>query len=508
MDVRIILLIGIFVIGIITVFSIDFLVEREVKIEPIIENKPNIIVIMTDDLSENMLNIALNNDLLPNLTKHIFNEGTNFTNSFVTFPLCCPTRATALSGQYSHNHGVLSTLSPLGGVAKFNDTHTIATVLQNDYHTGFVGKYLNGYGKTGEGVPAEYTPPGWDQWRSTIIYPNEVFKKSYGGMYKYLITINGNVSEVDGKYKTYTEGEHLVDLINNKPDDEPSLIFYWPRVPHTTGDGMSCNPSSDEGATRAKKSIKVPPEYDSILNNVTIPHSKSFNARDGYEEVQVYSNSFKINQKGIECTDNLYRDHIESLIPIDDVFGEIINALRKNEQLDNTIFIFTSDNGYLIGEHRLFGKNKPYEESIRVPLYISGPDIPKQTIDKLVISNDWVPTIADYGGVKLFEGADGMSLKPLIDDPSIKWRKQFLIEGRGFYQVRTEIDSYTTHNKYNATSYYDLVNDPYQLKNKANCTDPSCLERINALENIMKQLIQCSEQQCRDLERQDIRDYS
>ena len=155
---------------------------------------------MTDDLSENMLDIALSNNLLPNLNEYVFEKGTKFTNSFVTYPFCCPTRATALVGQYSHNHEVEGIKLPIGGVEKFNDTYTIATLLQqNGYHTGFVGKYLNGYGKSASPIPSEYVPPGWDQWHATIQYPSE-----YSGMYKSKINVNGDVTVEHGKYKTYT----------------------------------------------------------------------------------------------------------------------------------------------------------------------------------------------------------------------------------------------------------------------------------------------------------------
>jgi len=471
-------------------------------------SKPNIVFIMTDDLSENMLDIALSNNLLPNLNKHIFEKGTKFTNSFVTYPICCPTRATALVGQYSHNHGVEGIRPPLGGVGKFNDTNTLATLLQqNGYQTGFVGKYLNGYGALNGTVPSEYVPPGWDQWHATIQYPN----KDYGGMYKYLITVNGNVSEVDGKYKTYTEGEHLVDIINgNFNNENPFFLSYWPRVPHFTSDGFSCELPRFENQMKTVRSIKVPPEYDSMLDGISIPHSKSFNEDILSDKVEFIIEFPKLNQQDIDCVDELMRDHVESLIPIDDIFGDLINVLNDNKQLENTIFIFTSDNGYQIGEHMIFGKNMPFEESIRVPLYFSGLGIPKQTIDKIVTSNDWAVTISNYAGIGIFEDVDGMSLKPLIDNPSIKWRKQFLIEGAKekpgfFFQVRTETDSYTKFIELGIIMYYDLVNDSYQLQDTSNDPDPRYIDKIDKLDAIMMQLRSCSEQECRDLEMKEIK---
>jgi len=480
----------------IIVISEEEKIKQDIKNYEII-SKPSIIFIMTDDLSENMLDIAVTNNLLPNLSEYIFENGTKFTNSFVTYPVCCPSRATALVGQYSHNHQVEGNAPRF--IAKFNDTHTIATELQQyGYQTAFIGKYLNGYGQKGSLITEEYLPPGWDHWIATVMYPPE-----YKAMYKSKINENGDLKIILEKYTTYVEGEYFVDLINEMSVDEnPFFIFYWPKVPHPSNYGLACK---ELGA----KSIKPAHEYDLVLDGVSIPHSESFNEEDLSDKPHYVQKKKKLDQDDIDCSDNMMRDHVESLISIDDVFGNVVDALYNNNRIENTIFIFTSDNGYLMGEHRITGKNYPFEESIRVPLYISGISIPIQTIDKLVTNNDWAVTISDYAGLGPFEEADGFSLKSLIEDPSIQWRKQFLIEGGRetkwyFYEIRTEIDSFTRYVKNDTISYYDLVDDPHQLENKANIQDPLYETRIDSLDRIMEQLKQCSEQQCRSLEMEQI----
>ena len=173
------------------ILTLIFIVSEEGKIKQDIKNydlisKPNIIFIMTDDLSENMLDIAVSKNLLPNLSKYIFENGTKFTNSFVTYPVCCPARATALVGQYSHNTQIEG--NDYRYISKFNDTHTIATELQqNGYQTAFIGKYLNGYGHPKASITSEYVPPGWDHWYASVMYPYQ-----YKEMYKSKINENGD----------------------------------------------------------------------------------------------------------------------------------------------------------------------------------------------------------------------------------------------------------------------------------------------------------------------------
>lgn len=151
----------------------------------------NVVVIMADDLSVGELEMALSKGWMPNLKTHVINRATTFTQSFVSYSLCCPSRSTFLTGQYPHNHGVLDNKLPKGGVTKLKDSSTLATWLQRvGYRTGLVGKYLNGYGRNlVAGDPSDnptYIPPGWDDWQALI---------GIQAYYPYRINDNGTLVE-------------------------------------------------------------------------------------------------------------------------------------------------------------------------------------------------------------------------------------------------------------------------------------------------------------------------
>lgn len=480
--------VGIFFAGIIFV-AIVLAVMNERGLE-----KPNIILIMTDDLSVTMLDVLLENNMMPNLQEHIIDKGTTFTNSFVSSPVCCPSRATFLTGQYPHNTGVMAN-KPIyingemvvdGGFEAFDDSSTIATWLKKDgYKTGLIGKYLNGYGEKNP----TYIPPGWDDWK--VIQGNPLY-------YNYTINDNGHVEEHVLDYKTDYIADRAVDFINES--DSAFFLFVSTSVPHTSKDGNKC----EIYPGKVKQAPLVAPKYDGTLDSISVPYHPSFNEKDVSDKPPSISKRQLI--ENVNCVESIFRDSTESVRSVDDLIGKIYNTLVENNKQNNTIIIFTSDNGFMFGEHRFIGKYFPYEESIRVPLIITSPGFEKQTTDQLVINNDLAPTIAEFTGVEPDISVDGFSLVPILKDSSQKIREGFLIEadkGNVSYEaIRSEHFLYVESgkpNKHNFIEFYNLDDDPYQLSNLAQCTDQHCLKMMEELGAWLEALKECGNGTCQQV---------
>jgi arylsulfatase A-like enzyme len=469
--------------------------------------RPNTVVIMVDDLSRGELNVALNKGWMPNLKTHLIDKGTTFTRSFVTNSLCCPSRSTFLTGQYSHNHGVLHAQPPNGGVTKFKDNSTLATWLkQVGYRTCLVGKYLNGYGYNTTDAPsdnANYIPPGWDDWQAIV--------GRLHFMYNYVINDNGTLVNYGAtptmppeEYQTDVLAQRSVNFINESEaisDAKPFFLFIAPPAPHLYV---------------KTKTVQPAPRHQGTASQILLPKPPSFNEQDFSEKPAWLQNKPQLSPERIAVIQKGYQSKLEAMRAVDDLIGRVVAALAQNEELNNTVLIFTSDNGYLFGEHRLTGKIVPYEGSIRVPLYIRAPGFStKQSVSQFVLNNDLAPTIAEFARATPGLPVDGRSLIPLLKNPSLViWRQRFLVEnwlpisGRGntptYSAVRTSSRDTATPNqlyvKYStgAQEFYDLATDPYQLQSLHN--QPGRQQQIQTLQKRLANLKVCKGQSCRILE--------
>jgi len=448
---------------------------------------------MTDDLSVPMLDLLLENNMMPNLQTYLIDEGTTFNNSFVTASLCCPSRATFLTGLYPHNHGVFlnkpmyidGKLFANGGFKAFDDSSTIATWLNDsNYKTGFVGKYLNDYHKN---APKNYVPPGWDDWQATL---------SALRMYNYGIMDNGKTIWNNKVYQTEELAKRAGDFIQES--DSPFFLYVSSAAPHSMPDAYTC--AYDEKHTFV--SAVMAPKYNGTLDNIEIPHSPSFNENDVSDKPPKMKKSPIEN---IDCIDKVFRGNAESLLSVDDLIGSIYQSVAEKNLIDQTVFIFTSDNGFMYGEHRLVAKVLPYEESIRVPLIIRVPGLEKQTINNLVTNNDLAPTIADLAGIEPDTPVDGFSLLPILKNSKNNLRDGFLIEipfqGGFIHAIRTNEFLYVEYDgKNNYTEFYDLKKDPYQLNNDYNCSSTICRQQIATIQKALSDLIHCGQGTCQILE--------
>ncbi len=460
-------------------------------------SRPNFVVIMSDDLSLNVVNTMLDNDLMPNLKKFVIDDGVEFKNSFVTTSLCCPSRSTFLTGQYSHNHNVLDNEDAL----RLDDDHTLATWLHEDgYKTGLIGKYLNGYGGR---ISKNYIPPGWDNWQVLLFPENRV--------YDFRINDNGNrtLYGLDEKdYQTNVVSKLAQDFISsseNINDEQPFFLLLTPTAPHSEPYNVS---KSCEALGTVFYFVRILEQFKGIANDIDLPTNPSFNETDVTDKGKYIQSRNFISKTGFECLTSVFQNQIESMAIIDEMIGNVSQNLIDNNKFSNTVIIFTSDNGYLLGEHRMGKKRSTYEESIRVPLFIRIPgEIGSKEVSSLVINNDLAPTILELAGSKPDISIDGRSLVPLLKDTKHEnWRNKFLVEFIGSSEpnpksaVRTSSHILIDSSENFRDEFYDLKIDPYQLDNIYECTSLPCKEIIKDLRDILVKLKNCSGDTCQVLE--------
>lgn len=455
---------------------------------------PNVIVIMVDDLDVKTLKTMLEKNLMPNLNTFLVEKGIDFQNSFVTNSACCPSRSTFLTGQYSHNHNVLTNTD----AKNLDDGHTLATWLDNSgYRTGLVGKYLNGYGKV---IDSTYLPPGWDDWKA-LVDPSTYF------VYNYTINENGSLRKY-GDDPTEYQTDVLAGLASNfiyeskkNYDSTAFFLFVTPMAPHAENFNRDC-------LIRGPPiGIIRPAERHSDTLSIVFPSSPSFNEDDVTDKPPWIQNYPTFDNIQKDCIEKIYTSRIESTLAIDDLIGIIFHALIDTDILENTVIIFTSDNGFLLGEHREIRKLYAYEESIRVPLYIRMPDYEGPKNSKiLVTNNDLAPTILELTGAEADILIDGRSLITIISNPKEdNWRNNFLIEHWtsvvlpvNYKAVRTTSHIYIEYDEFR--EFYDLEKDPFQLNNMYDCIPQECRQQIEILEEIVHKLANCSGTTCQDLE--------
>jgi arylsulfatase A-like enzyme len=404
--------------------------------------RPNIVLILTDDQRWDTLSV------MPNVRRLLGGHGVTFQNSFVTTSMCCPSRSTILTGQYSRHTGVYQNTLPDGGARSFRDRSTVATWLHGGgYSTALVGKYLNDYGK----LPGGYVPPGWDEW-DAIAQNREI------QFYGYDLNQNGTIVHYGRRpsdYSTTVLTSKAVSFLEGTRS--PFLLYFAPIAPH--------EPSTPAPQDRGRYSGTAPARPPS------------------YDEPDVADKPWGPEHPQLPATvragiDRIHQGMLESLRGVDRSVGQLVQALERRGLLDNTIVMFASDNGYLWGEHRLKGKVWPYEESIRVPLVIRTPWATGATSDRHLVTNaDYASTFAELAGVEPGLAQDGRSLVPLLHGNTVSWPGSVLVEYLGlpgvnvygpppFEAVRTERYLYAEYRN-GWRELYDLRTDPFELDNLA-----------------------------------------
>lgn len=489
--------------------------------------RPNIVVILTDDLNENVYDTMVDGGFMPNLKTHVVDKGVSFDNSFVTNAICCPSRATFLTGMYSHNHEIFGNIGPQpllpgimwpgwfpkNGNPGLNAT-TIGVAMQNlGYRTGHLGKYLNGYGvfaPDGVGDPATYIEPGWHDWQ-VLIDPTTYT------VYDYQMNINGTVVDFGSNpsdYQTDVLTTRAVQFINREAQNtaSPFFLVIAPLAPHVEFSELISG--GDDYRDRFQTFIRPAPRHEHLTDgnqaNGELPEldttKPSFNEPDVSDKPDcprpppgagLTFEPFCVQELGqlsaefdVPNVMNQYKVMLGSMLALDDMVGFVVQSLANNGILGNTVIVFTSDNGWLHGEHRMNDKRVAYEESIRVPLVVRGPGFAQgQTSPNIVLNNDLAPTFAAMGAGGLHWQADGRNIVPLLLDPDrLDWnRRSFLVESyfvpsglkfelgtmNAIRRVTPSLD-YTYMQWFNDPAapgtvtdreFYNNQSDPYQLQN-------------------------------------------
>ena len=331
------------------------------------QKRPNIVVVMTDDQNDSLLGMT-------NVINRLAGRGTTFRNSYVSLPLCCPSRATFLTGEYAHNHGVQFNEGPVGGLADdgyhhLDNTNTLAVWMRRSgYATGLVGKYLNGYGSDdgiAEPVPdAREIPPGWAEWYALTAGTDQY-------RYRYKLNENGRAryyGDGPGNYVTDVLASKAVGFIKRRaPRSKPFFLWFTPTAPHGEAGRLP-------GATRDPQPA---PRHLGRFEGAQAPRTPNFNEADVSDKPAAIQSQDPLDADEIADVDIRYRGRVESLLAVDEAVGRIVARLKKTGDLRRTYIVFTSDNGLQLGAHRLLFKEYLYEESLRVPLIIRGPDFPR-----------------------------------------------------------------------------------------------------------------------------------
>jgi N-acetylglucosamine-6-sulfatase len=466
------------------------------------QKKPNIVLIMDDDQSVNL------QQFLTKTNAAIANKGVTFDNSFVNYSLCCPSRTTMLTGQYAHNHGVRGNQLPSGGYSKAAPTlgNSLPVWLHRaGYYTAHIGKFLNGYGTTS---PDTEVPPGWNEWYGSLDNPDSFTGGTYTA-YGYTLNENGQIVHYGSTpdvadpatYQTDVYSQKAADFIRRRaPSRKPFYLSVAPRDPHSESGACDCAGDNPRGA----------PRYEGTLNGLTVPRDASFNEADVSDKPSNIKNLDPLTPTQVDQVNARYRARAEAVLGVDDLVQNVVSSLQATGELKNTVLIFTSDNGFFHGEHRVpQGKVRLYEPSIRVPLLIRGPGVPKGVHRPEPVGNvDLAPTILDFADAKPGRKEDGVSLLPIMQ------RKQDWL-GRAMdletyftpdttedpedpplnYQgVRTDRYLYAQYGT-GEQELYDLRNDPFELQNAV--TNPAYAPAKAALQQLLGSMVRCAGKGCR-----------
>jgi arylsulfatase A-like enzyme len=415
------------------------------------EARPNIVVIETDDQTLESMKVMERTQRL------LGAEGVTFDKSVVSFSLCCPSRATFLTGQYAHNHGVLGNGPPLGGYYKLDSTNTLAVWLQRSgYTTILVGKYLNRYGTQD---PRE-VPPGWSEWHASVD----------PSTYQYLdYTLNENGRLTNCRplgapcYQTDVYAAKAQEIIRRRAA-EPQPFFMWVTLlaPHAGGPPDPDDPDWPPTPSPA-------PRHRNYFGGTELPYAPSFNEEDVSDKPRSIRSLTHFGSWTMRQLREEYQQELESLLSADEAVQKIVETLAETGTLDRTLIIFTSDNGFFHGEHRVMtGKILPYEPSIRVPLIVRGPGIPKNVHRSQLVANiDLAPTILEAAHAAPSRTIDGRSLFPLMRDGGKEYGRDILIESSPgpdhFAGLRTPNFLYVEYDD-GSRELYDLARDPDELR--------------------------------------------
>lgn len=433
--------------------------------------RPNVVVILVDDLRWDEISCAGHPFVRTPGIDRIAREGARFRNAFCTTPLCSPVRASLLTGQYAFRHGIVDNTN------RSAQSHRLVTfpriLHDNGYETGYVGKWHMGNDDTAR--------PGFSDWACMA---------GQGTSFDPVLNVNGKRVQFTG---------HATDVLNaralafiRQQRNSPFCLYLAHKALHPElvqyDDGSVSDPSGSKFLP-AKR-------HRDLYADEPIP--RRLNVTDslrGKPALRRPVQGMPPLSRDTGTDDQTIRDRMRMLAAVDEGVQQLFTALQQNNQLQNTVIIFTSDHGYWNGEHGLSVERRlAYEEGIRIPLLVRYPGHvqPGTIIDKIALSIDVAPTVLDVVGLKVEQPMDGRSLGPLLTGkPPADWRTSFLIEyysdtvfprirKLGYRAIRTTSHKYIHYNELEGMDeLYDLRSDPYELNNVID--DPAVQEQLKEL---------------------------
>jgi N-acetylglucosamine-6-sulfatase len=449
--------------------------------------RPNILFILTDDQRWDTTGGTHSPSgafIMPRTRAELADQGIELTNAFMTTPVCCPSRASTLSGSYAHRTGVYRNVGTNGGADDFEDASTVGTWLQSaGYRTSLIGKYLNGYADLWPDNRTPYVPPGWTEWRGlrNVAYYNYRMVEP-DGMGGYEVVRHGSAPE---DYLTDVMREKAKTFISDAvAAGEPFFLYLAFKAPHLP---------------------QIPaPRHEGTFQHIPPWRPPSYNEPDVSDKPSWVQ---ALGPQDSADLDQIRIDQLEMLRAVDEAIGGsatygitgIMEHIRKLGIADDTMVVFFSDNGWYWGEHRLRAKNNPYEEDVRSPMFVYYPrlaPLPRKE-SRFALNIDLAPTFAELAGAGVPIAHDGVSLVRLLDGTAPTWRTDFLAEGwparHPWALVRGERWKYTElpvtpgdPNTPFEIELYDLLADPYELQNVA--SDPQYAVRIADMAARLRQL--------------------
>jgi N-acetylglucosamine-6-sulfatase len=437
--------------------------------------RPNVLLVVTDDQREGTVTPAI----MPNTYRELVQRGFRFTNSFVTNAWCCPSRASILTGQYSHTNGVWTVGGQYGIKAWLpHENSTLATWLQDaGYRTGIIGKYFNGYG-TGDVTP--YKPQGWD---TTAIITDLVYSRN-SGYFNYDLFNGAGLDHYGADaddYSTRVFTREAERFIAAKNPGNPWFLYLAYTSPHSP----AINDPADTDAARG----------------ITYPMSPNVCEADVSDKPAFVRSQPACTRTQAQFDGRMRRQQAKMLASVDRGLGRILDDLKASGQMENTLIVFISDNGVQMGSHRLSGKEVPYEESVRVPMMMRWDALgtAPRSIDDFALNIDLAPTITEAVGVTEHDPYDGESLLPVLRGSATAGRDDFLLEhlakgksdpgGPSYCAVRNRNFKYVEYST-GERELYDLAADPAELTSLHN--DPAQQAVVSRLRDRMLQLCEPS----------------
>jgi N-acetylglucosamine-6-sulfatase len=440
--------------------------------------RPNIIFVLIDDLRWDELDYPFVN--FPHL-RRIAREGARFRNAFVTTPLCSPSRANFLTGQYAHNHGITDNTD------RSPRSHQLITFLRllrdSGYQTAFIGKWHMGVDDTRR--------PGIDHW---------VSMRGQGRYVDPEFNVNGTRAVYPG-YFTDILNQFAVEFLKRQ-HHRPFVLYVSHKSVHPDITQYADGSTSDN-----RPDTFIPAErHKDLYHGADIPHRPNYGRPpEGKPALQRKIGDLPPLGPGTVTSDETIRNRLRMLASADEGLGHMMQVLEEKKQLDNTLIVFTSDEGYFYGEHGLSEERRlAYEESARIPLYMRLPGRikPGTVVDQFALSIDVAPTLLDLASAPPAAHMDGRSLVPLLRGKKVPWRNSFLIEyfsdkvfprvlNMGYQAVRTERWCYIHYlHLENMDELYDVQADPYQLKNRI--ADPQAAPALRTLQAELARLLRAS----------------